>query len=73
MSIVLYVGGSKDGSRGVVPHGFTRCMLETEQGREIYVERLLRLPQVGTVRVMALEQLDERLLARDVARHYGVT
>ena len=71
MSIVLYVGGSKDGSRGVVPHGFTRCMLETEQGREIYVERLLRLPQVGTVRVMALEQLDERLLARDVARHYG--
>ncbi|MFO7338318.1 MAG: hypothetical protein C0P65_000670 [Lysobacteraceae bacterium] len=72
MSIVLYVGGSKDGSRGVVPHGFTRCMLETEQGREIYVERLLRLPQVGTVRVMALEQLDERLLARDVARHYGV-
>ena len=31
-----------------------------------------RLPQVGTVRVMALEQLDERLLARDVARHYGV-
>ncbi|KAF1689211.1 hypothetical protein [Pseudoxanthomonas taiwanensis] len=72
MSIVLYVGGSKDGSRGVVPHGFTRCMLETEQGREIYVERLLRLPQVGTVRVMALEQLAERLLARDVARHYGV-
>jgi len=71
MSIVLYVGGSKDGSRGVVPHGFTRCMLETEQGREIYVERMLRLPNVGTVRVMALEHLDEALLASGAARHYA--
>ncbi len=72
MSIVLYVGGSKDGTRGVMPHGFTKSMLETaEYGREIYVERMIRLAKYGTVRIMALESLCEDLLASWTARHYA--
>ncbi|MBD9369090.1 hypothetical protein [Xanthomonas sp. XNM01] len=72
MSIVLYVGGSKDGTRGVMPNGFTKSMLETaEYGREIYVERMIRLANYGTVRIMALESLCEELLASWTARHYA--
>ena len=72
MSTVLYVGGSKDGTRGFVPNGFTKTMLETvEHGREIYVERIVRLARYGTVRIMALETLCEELLAGLVSRHYA--
>lgn len=72
MSIVLYVGGSRDGTRGVVPQGFTKTMLETvEHGREIYVEKMVRLARYGTVRIMALETLCEELLASWTARHYA--
>ena len=71
MSTVLYVGGSKDGTRGFVPNGFTKTMLETvEHGREIYVERMVRLARYGTVRIMALETLCEELIAGLVSRHY---
>jgi hypothetical protein len=71
MSIVLYVGGSKDGTRGFIPHGFTKSMLETaEYGREIYVEHMVRLARFGTVRIMALETLCEELIASWAARHY---
>ena len=71
-SIVLYVGGSKDGTRGFVPHGFTRTMRETvEYGREIYVERIVRLARYGSVRIMALETLCEDLIAGLVSRHYA--
>ena len=71
MSIVLYVGGSKDGARGFMPNGFTKSMRETvEYGREIYVERMVRLARYGTVRIMALESLCEDLVARFAARHY---
>ncbi|WP_447730582.1 hypothetical protein [Pseudoxanthomonas suwonensis] len=71
MSIVLYVGGSKDGTRGFMPNGFTKSMLETvEHGREIYVERLVRLAHFGTVRIMALESLCEELVAKLAGRHY---
>lgn len=70
MSIVLYVGGSKDGTRGFVPNGFTKTMRETvEYGREIYVERIVRLARHGTVRIMALETLCEELLARLLDHH----
>ncbi|RRN55050.1 hypothetical protein EIM48_12410 [Pseudoxanthomonas sp. SGNA-20] len=70
-SIVLYVGGSKDGKRGFVPNGFTKSMLETaEHGREIYVERMVRLARYGTVRIMALESLCEDLVARLAGRHF---
>ncbi|KAF1687542.1 hypothetical protein B1992_02435 [Pseudoxanthomonas broegbernensis] len=72
MSIVLYVGGSKDGTRGFLPNGFSKTMLETvEHGREIYVERMVRLARYGTVRVMALESLCEDLLASRAADHYA--
>lgn len=72
MSTVLYVGGSRDGTRGFVPHGFTKTMLETvEYGREIYVERIVRLARYGTVRIMALETLCEELLASLASRHYA--
>ena len=72
MSTVLYVGGSKDGTRGFVPNGFTRIMRETvEYGREIYVERMIQLARYGTVRIMALETLCEELLAAWVARHFA--
>ncbi len=71
MSIVLYVGGSKDGTRGFIPMGFTKTMRETvEYGREIYVERMVRLARYGTVRIMALETLCEDLVARFAIRHY---
>lgn len=71
MSIVLFVGGSKDGTRGFIPHGFTKSMRETlEHGREIYVERMVRLARFGTVRVMALESLCEDLVARLAGRYY---
>jgi hypothetical protein len=71
MSIVLYIGGSKDGTRGFMPHGFTKSMLETvEYGREIYVERIVRLTRYGTVRIMALETLCEELLASLALRHF---
>ncbi|WP_028919012.1 hypothetical protein [Pseudoxanthomonas suwonensis] len=71
MSIVLYVGGSKDGTRGHVPNGFTKTMLETvEHGCEIYVERFVRLACYGTVRIMALESLCEEILAGLVSRHF---
>ena len=73
MSTVLYVGGSKDGTRGFVPNGFTRIMRETvEYGREIYVERMVRLARYGTVRIMALESLCEELVASLASRHYAV-
>lgn len=71
MSIVLYVGGSKDGTRGFIPHGFTKTMRETvEYGCEIYVEHMVRLARYGTVRIMALESMCEELIASLVSRHY---
>ena len=72
MSTVLSVGGRKDGTRGVGPTGCTKTMLETvEHGREIYVERIIRLARYGTVRIMALESLCEDLLAGLASRHYA--
>lgn len=72
MSTVLYVGGSKDGTRGFVPNGFTKTMRETvEYGREIYVERIIRLARYGTVRIMALESLCEDLFAALASKHYA--
>ena len=36
MAIVLYVGGSKDGDKGLVPHGFSKSRADTDTGPEIY-------------------------------------
>ncbi|PTA84220.1 hypothetical protein CWM66_28380 [Kosakonia sp. H7A] len=71
MSILLYVGGSKDGEKGLVPYGFSRSMAMTEEGPEFYVERTLSLARVGKVRVMALESLQDTLVAERLADHYG--
>ncbi|MDR2870957.1 MAG: hypothetical protein LBV45_00145 [Xanthomonadaceae bacterium] len=73
MSIVLYIGGSKDGMRGVMPYGFTKTMLETENGCEIYVERMIPLQGKGTVvRVMALESIQDDALANHVTKYYTI-
>jgi len=70
MSILLYVGGSKDGEKGVVPYGFSRSMAMTEAGPEIYSERVLSLEAVGKVRVMALESLQDNFVVQRLADHY---
>lgn len=69
MSILLYVGGSKDGEKGVVPYGFSKSVAETEQGREVYVKRELALEDAGTVRVMALESLQDAIVVERVSSH----
>ncbi|HHW4679671.1 MAG TPA: hypothetical protein ACQGQH_09645 [Xylella sp.] len=71
MSIVLYVGGSKDGDKGIVPHGFNKARAMTKAGPEVYVQRTLSLAKIGTVRVMALESLQEDILAERTADHYA--
>lgn len=71
MSILLYVGGSKDGEKGLVPYGFSRSMAMTEEGPEFYVERTLSLERVGKVRVMALESLQDTSVAERLADHYA--
>lgn len=70
MSIVLYVGGSRDGKKGVVPYGFSKSVAMGERGREVYVERVLALEAIGKVRVMALESMAESILVQRTARHY---
>jgi len=71
MSIVLYVGGSKDGDKGVVPYGFSKSRTMTPAGPEVYVERVVPLKDVGKVRVMALESLHESILIERAATHYA--
>jgi hypothetical protein len=71
MSIVLYVGGSKDGMKGVVPYGFRRSRAMTDAGPEVYVERVLALDAVGKVRVMALESLQDEIVVQRTAGHYA--
>ncbi|MEQ4576478.1 MAG: hypothetical protein ABN502_16290 [Gammaproteobacteria bacterium] len=71
MSIVLYVGGSKDGEKGVVPYGFSKTVAMSEVGREVYVERVLALEEIGKVRVMALESMAESIVVQRTAGHYG--
>ncbi len=41
MAIVLYVGGSKDGEKGVVPYGFSKSRADTALGPEFYTERFM--------------------------------
>ena len=70
MAIVLYVGGSKDGDKGLVPHGFSKSRAETDIGPEIYTERFMELQGFGKVRVMALESLNDDAAKLQAARHY---
>lgn len=68
MSIVLYVGGSKHGVKGVVPYGFRKTCTMTASGPEVYVEKTLSLADIGTVRVMALQSLRESTLIERATR-----
>ena len=52
MAVVLYIGGSKDGEKGVVPYGFSKTRRDTDAGPEIYVERMMDVSGKGRVRVM---------------------
>ena len=70
MATVLYVGGSKDGMRGVMPYGLRKLQAEGERGPEIYVEKTMELHGIGRVRVMALEGLHEEALVQQLHSHY---
>lgn len=70
MTHVLYVGGSKDGTRGMMPYGLRKLQAEGDQGTEIYVEKTMDLTGVGRVKVMALEGLHEEVLVQQLQRHY---
>lgn len=71
MSVVLYVGGSKDGDKGVVPYGFKKARTMTQHGPEFYVERIVQLARLGSVRVMALKTLHEQSLIELTQSHYA--
>ncbi len=70
MATVLYVGGSKDGTRGVMPYGLRKLQAEGAQGPEIYVEKTMQVDGVGRVRVMALQGLHEEVLVQRLNGHY---
>ncbi|MFL9585114.1 hypothetical protein [Stenotrophomonas sp. AB1(2024)] len=70
MAIVLYVGGSKDGDKGLVPHGFSKSRADTDTGPEIYTERFMELQGLGKVRVMALESMHDEVVQQRAAQHY---
>ncbi|HCV95633.1 hypothetical protein D3C87_477080 [compost metagenome] len=70
MAIVLYVGGSKDGDKGLVPHGFSKSRADTASGPEIYTERFMDLQGIGKVRVMALESMRDDIVHQRTALHY---
>jgi len=70
MSVVLYIGGSKDGQKGVMPYGFSKSMKETDEGPEIYVERVLALsdrrgPDHGA------ESLQEEIVVERLHQYYS--
>ena len=69
MTVVLYVGGSKDGDKGVVPYGFSKSQAETERGPETYVERFVDLHGGHRVRVMALENMQEEIVLQRATHH----
>lgn len=70
MAIVLYVGGSKDGDKGLVPHGFSKSRTETDQGPEIYTERFMELQGIGRIRVMALESMRDDIVHQRTSQLY---
>ncbi len=71
MAVVLYIGGSKDGEKGVVPYGFSKTRRDTEAGPEIYVERVMDVSGRGRMRVMVLENLRDDIAFQRLSRHLG--
>jgi hypothetical protein len=71
MAIVLYIGGSKDGDKGVVPYGFSKTRADTEQGPEFYVERMMDVSGRGRMRVMVLEDMLDDVASQRLNQHLG--
>lgn len=71
MAVVLYIGGSKDGEKGVVPYGFSKTRRDTDAGPEIYVERVMDVSGKGKMRVMVLESLRDDIAFQRLSRHLG--
>ncbi|AMJ55337.1 hypothetical protein ABE493_00140 [Stenotrophomonas terrae] len=69
MAIVLYIGGSKDGDKGVLPYGFSKTRADTEHGPEIYVERMMSVSGRVPMRVMVLEDLREDIASQRLNQH----
>ncbi|HEX7991845.1 MAG TPA: hypothetical protein VF513_16985 [Stenotrophomonas sp.] len=69
MAIVLYIGGSKDGDKGVLPYGFSKTRADTEHGPEIYVERMMPVTGRGSMRVMVLEDLRDDVASQRLYKH----
>jgi len=71
MAVVLYIGGSKDGEKGVVPYGFSKTRRDTGAGPEIYGERVMDVSGRGRMRVMVLESLRDDIAFQRLSRHLG--
>lgn len=71
MAVVLYIGGSKDGDKGVVPYGFSKTRMDTDQGPEFYVERMMDVSGRGRMRVMVLEDLRDDVASQRLNKHLG--
>ncbi|WP_269791003.1 hypothetical protein [Stenotrophomonas sp. Iso1] len=71
MAIVLYIGGSKDGDKGVVPYGFSKTRADTENGPEFYVERMMEVNGRARMRVMVLEDLRDDIASQRLSQHLG--
>lgn len=71
MAIVLYIGGSKDGDKGVLPYGFRKTRADTEHGPEIYVERMMSVSGRQPMRVMVLEDLRDEVASQRLNQHLG--
>lgn len=69
MAIVLYIGGSKDGDKGVLPYGFSKTRADTEHGPEIYVERMMSVSGRQPMRVMVLEDLRDEVASQRLYQH----
>ncbi|MBD9537700.1 hypothetical protein ATCM_08600 [Stenotrophomonas sp. ATCM1_4] len=69
MAVVLYIGGSKDGDKGVLPYGFSKTRADTENGPEVYVERMLDVTGRGRMRVMVLEDLRDDIASQRLNQH----
>ncbi len=71
MAVVLYIGGSKDGDKGVLPYGFSKTRADTENGPEVYVERMMDVTGRGRMRVMVLEDLRDEVASQRLSQHLG--
>lgn len=69
MAVVIYIGGSKDGDKGVLPYGFSKTRADTENGPEVYVERMLDVTGRGRMRVMVLEDLRDDIASQRLNQH----